>query len=117
MRRGGGLLFDIAGVLRLFLLDELIDALEPFKEHENLPSVAMRELIMPEASGPYTTESHHVSIFYYNKRGVLFLFIGFASRTRFQLGRAVSIPNGNRKACLILSFFRWGYLRDNIQKK
>jgi hypothetical protein len=72
-----GLLFDIAGVLRLFLLEELTVALEPFKERENLPSVAMRELIMPEASGPYTTESPEVSLFYYNKRGVFFLFVGF----------------------------------------
>jgi hypothetical protein len=65
-----------AGVLRLFLLDELTAALEPFGR-ESLPSVAMRELIKPEAPGPCTTESHHVSIFYYDKRGVLFLFIGF----------------------------------------
>lgn len=72
-----GLLFDIAGVLRLFLLEELTEALEPLKERENLPSVAMRELIMPEATGPYTTESPHVSLFYYNKRGVFFLFLGF----------------------------------------
>ena len=72
-----GLLFDIAGVLRVFLLEELTDALEPFKKRENAPSVVMRELIMPEASGPYTTESSPVSLFYYKKRGVLFLFIGF----------------------------------------
>jgi hypothetical protein len=73
-----GLLFDIAGVLRLFLFDELQDALEPFKEREHVPSVAMRELIMPEASGPYTTETPDISVFYYRKRGVLFLFLGFA---------------------------------------
>jgi hypothetical protein len=73
-----GLLFDIAGVLRLFLFDELQDALEPFKKREHIPSVAMRELIMPEGSGPYTAESPHISMFYYRKRGVLFLFIGFA---------------------------------------
>ena len=47
-----GLLFDIAGALRLFLLEELTDALEPFKEKGTIPSSAMRELIMPEASGP-----------------------------------------------------------------
>ena len=72
-----GLLFDIAGALRLFLLDELTEALEPFKERESLPSVAMRELIMPEASGPYTAESPHMSLYFYNKRGVLLLFLGF----------------------------------------
>jgi hypothetical protein len=72
-----GLLFDIAGVLRLFLLEELTEALEPFKEREHLPSVAMRELIMPEAAGPYDTTTPHVTRFYYNKRGVLFLFLGF----------------------------------------
>ncbi len=75
-----GLLFDIAGVLRLFLLEELTDALSGFKPNKygNLPSVAMRELIMPEAVGPYDTTSNYVSLFYYQKRGVLFLFIGFA---------------------------------------
>jgi hypothetical protein len=74
-----GLLFDIAGVLRLFLLEEINGALEHFRENEhgNLPSVAMRELIMPEASGPYDTESPYIKRFFYAKRGVLFLFIGF----------------------------------------
>jgi hypothetical protein len=72
-----GLLFDIAGVLRVFLLEELTDALEPFVKREQIPSVVMRELIMPEASGPYTSESSPVSLFYYKKRGVLFLFVGF----------------------------------------
>jgi hypothetical protein len=72
-----GYLFDIAGVLRVFLLEELTDAFAPFKERENLPSVAMRELLMPEASGPYTTDSSSISRFLYKKRGVLFLFIGF----------------------------------------
>ena len=53
--------------------------LSGFEENEfgNVPSVAMRELIMPEASGPYDTTSDLVSQFYYKKRGVLFLFIGF----------------------------------------
>ena len=72
-----GLLFDIAGVLRLFLLDELTQALETFKGRKHLPSVAMRELIMPEESGPYTEEGPHISHFYYRQRGVLFLFLGF----------------------------------------
>jgi hypothetical protein len=61
-----GLLFDIAGVLRLFLLEEIEHALEGFRGRDNLPSVAMRELIMPEASGPYTAESDPVSLFYYS---------------------------------------------------
>jgi hypothetical protein len=43
---------------------------------KNLPSVAMRELVMPEA-GPYDADADHISIFYYKKRGILFLFIGF----------------------------------------
>jgi hypothetical protein len=73
-----GYLFDIAGVLRVFLLEEVTDAIEPFKEREPVPSVAMRELIMPEASGPYTAESPYISLFLYKKRGVLFLFLGFA---------------------------------------
>jgi hypothetical protein len=74
-----GLLFDIAGVLRLFLLEEINGALEHFRETrpDNLPSVAMRELIMPEASGPYDADASFIQRFYYKKRGVLFLFIGF----------------------------------------
>jgi hypothetical protein len=74
-----GLLFDIAGVLRLFLLEEIERNLVGFKPNEygNLPSVAMRELVMPEASGPYHADSPPMSLFYYKKRGVLFLFIGF----------------------------------------
>jgi hypothetical protein len=74
-----GLLFDIAGALRLFLFEEVHEALSGFKENRygNLPSVAMRELVMPEASGPYDADSPHISMFYYRKRGVLFLFIGF----------------------------------------
>jgi hypothetical protein len=79
MITGSGLLFDIAGALRLFLLDEIQDSLSGFKPNEygNLPSAATRELVMPEASGPYHAESPHISQFYYQKRGVLFLFIGF----------------------------------------
>jgi hypothetical protein len=74
-----GLLFDIAGALRVFLLEELTEALAGVKENEagNLPSVAMRELIMPEAAGPYNAQSPHMSFFYYKKRGVLYLFVGF----------------------------------------
>ncbi len=74
------LLFDIAGALRLFLLEELVEALEGFKENEqgNLASVAMRELIMPEASGPYDADFSYMSQFYYKKRGALFLFVGFS---------------------------------------
>jgi hypothetical protein len=74
-----GLLFDIAGALRLFLFDEIHDALSGFKENEdgNYPSVAMRELIMPEAQGPYDSESPYISRYYFKKRGVLFLLIGF----------------------------------------
>ena len=74
-----GLLFDIAGVLRLFLLEEIEDALAGFtpNKYGNFPSVATRELIMPE-DGPYDADSLPISLFYYRKRGILFLFIGFA---------------------------------------
>jgi hypothetical protein len=37
----------------------------------------MRELVMPEATGPYHSESPIISGFFYKKRGVLFLFVGF----------------------------------------
>jgi hypothetical protein len=73
-----GLLFDIAGVLRLFLLEEIEHALAGFtpNKYGNFSSVT-RELIMPE-DGPYDADSLPISLFYYRKRGVLFLFIGFA---------------------------------------
>jgi hypothetical protein len=70
-----GLLFDIAGVVRVFLLEEIDEELEYYKDKEYLPSVAMREFIMPEA--PNVDLDDGVSHFYYRKRGVLFLFIGF----------------------------------------
>jgi len=74
-----GLLFDIAGILRLFLLEQVEANLKTFTENKygNLPSVAMRELVMPEASGPYDSDSDYIKRFYYHKRGVLFLFLGF----------------------------------------
>jgi hypothetical protein len=54
-------------------------SLAGYKENRygNLPSVAMRELVMPEDSGLYDEDSPSVSFFYYQKRGVLFLFVGF----------------------------------------
>jgi hypothetical protein len=74
-----GLLFDIAGALRLFLLEEIHDAMGGFKPNKygNFPSVVTRELIAPEAAGPYDAQSSDISLFYYKKRGVFFLFIGF----------------------------------------
>ncbi|HZR76762.1 hypothetical protein [Bradyrhizobium sp.] len=82
MLTASGLLFDIAGVLRLFLLEEINSSLEHFRETrpDNLPSVAMRELIMPEAAGPYqedTSDDAFIHRFYYAKRAVFFLFLGF----------------------------------------
>jgi hypothetical protein len=84
-----GLLFDIAGVLRLFLFDEIQYALAGFKpnKHGNLPSVAVRELVMPEDSGIFDEKSKEISRFYYKKRGVLFLFIGFFAATHRRLDR------------------------------
>jgi hypothetical protein len=37
-----GLLFDIAGILRLFLFEEIRAALNGYRDRESLPSVAMR---------------------------------------------------------------------------
>lgn len=73
-----GLLFDIAGAMRVFLLEEIETSLAGFKPNEygNVPSVAMRELIMPE-DGYYDVASDDIGGFYYKKRGVLFLFAGF----------------------------------------
>jgi hypothetical protein len=80
MLTASGLLFDIAGVLRLFLLEEIDEALEYLREKrpDNLPAYAMRELIMPEASGPYDGEAPFMKRFYYSRRAVFFLFLGFA---------------------------------------
>jgi hypothetical protein len=76
-----GLLFDLAGVLRLFLFERITADLQPFLDEKEYPhgppSVAMRELVMPEAS-PNSTDSPHLAHFYYEHRGVLYLFIGFS---------------------------------------
>ncbi|ABE62444.1 hypothetical protein Nham_1625 [Nitrobacter hamburgensis X14] len=74
-----GLLFDIAGAARLFLLEEITHSLSGFKpnEYDNYPSSAMRELIMPEGINEEKINDHPISFFYYKKRGVLFLFLGF----------------------------------------
>ena len=76
-----GLIFDVAGVLRLFLYEELRESLEPFLDEkaypQGPPSVAMRELIMPENYGPYEPDLPGLSTFYFRKRGVLYLVLGF----------------------------------------
>jgi hypothetical protein len=74
-----GLLFDIAGVMRLFLLERIDHELSKFKanEYDNYPSVAMRELIMPEGVSVPAINDRHISFFYYKQRGVVFLFVGF----------------------------------------
>lgn len=79
MLTASGLLFDIAGALRLFLLEEIDHSLSGFtsNEHGNYPSVATRELIMPEGVSVSDINDRPISFFYYKKRGVLFLFLGF----------------------------------------
>jgi hypothetical protein len=37
----------------------------------------MCELVMPEDPGPHAVETPDIARFYYKKRGVLFLFVGF----------------------------------------
>jgi hypothetical protein len=77
-----GLLFDIAGALRLFLFEQIGESLRPFENRKKYPrgppSVAMRELIMPEA-GPYPIDSRQSAVaeFWYRNRGVVFLVFGF----------------------------------------
>jgi hypothetical protein len=77
-----GLMFDIAGVFRLFLFEQIGESLRPFQDEKEYPrgppSVAMRELIMPEA-GPYSIESPESAVaeFWYRNRGVVFLVVGF----------------------------------------
>jgi len=74
-----GLLFDIAGAARIFLVEEIDHALSGYKpnEYDNYPSVAMREFIMPEGINEDKINDNPISFFYYKKRGVLFLFFGF----------------------------------------
>ena len=74
-----GLLFDIAGAARIFLLEEIEHALSGYapNEHGNYPSPAMREFIMPEGINEDKINNNPISFFYYKKRGVLFLFLGF----------------------------------------
>ena len=76
-----GLMFDIAGALRLFLLDQITAAVKPFADETKYPygppSYAMREFVMPE-SGPYTMDSPYMYDFYYRNRGIIFLVIGFS---------------------------------------
>src|ERR1051326_4293201 len=74
-----GLLFDIAGALRLFLLERIDHEIAQSTPNEfgNYPSVVMRELIMPEGVSSMEINDRSISFFYYKQRGVLFLFIGF----------------------------------------
>jgi hypothetical protein len=74
-----GLLFDIAGIVRLFLLEEINEALKGYtpNEHDNYPSVAMREFIMPEGVFDDKVNANPTSFFYYKRRGIFFLFLGF----------------------------------------
>lgn len=75
-----GLLFDIAGAMRLFLCERITHEISTFtpNEHGNYPSVVMRELIMPEAVSIPEVNDRPISFFYYKQRGVIFLFVGFA---------------------------------------
>lgn len=76
-----GLLFDIAGVVRLFMLEQIREAVASYADvyKDRLPSVATREFISPEIpSHGHQIDEKTMDHFYYEKRGVLFLFIGFA---------------------------------------
>ncbi len=77
-----GLLFDIAGAAQVFMLEEIEAAVSAYSQNEagNLPSVAMREFVMPEAH-PHEPdkEVEPISrILLPQARRVLFLFVGFA---------------------------------------
>jgi hypothetical protein len=74
-----GLLFDIAGTMRLFLFERITHEISQFEPNEygNYPSVVMRELIMPESVSVAAINDSPISFFYYKQRGVVFLFVGF----------------------------------------
>src|SRR5437763_2908530 len=72
MLTASGLLFDIAGAMRLFLLERIDHEISTFKEYENYPSVVMRELIMPEGVSVREINDRPMSFFYYKQRGVVF---------------------------------------------
>ena len=80
MLTASGLLFDIAGAMRLFLLEEIDHSIADTtpNAHGNYPAATTRELIMPEDTAEREISERQISFFYYKKRGVLFLFFGFA---------------------------------------
>lgn len=80
MLTASGLLFDIAGTMRLFLLERITHEISQFtpNQYGNYPSVVMRELIMPEGVSVREVNDRPMSFFYYKQRGIVFLFLGFA---------------------------------------
>jgi hypothetical protein len=72
-----GITMDIAGAVRLFLIDRIHEATKPFWNPLGPPSFAMSELIMPEATLYSDERADYASRFYYVNRGVFFLALGF----------------------------------------
>lgn len=76
-----GITMDIAGAVRLFLIDRIHEATKPFWNKDDYPlgppSFAMSELIMPEATLYSDERADYASRFYYVNRGVIFLAFGF----------------------------------------
>ena len=79
MINASGLLFDIAGAARIFVLEEINHTVadDQADEHGNYRSGTMRECIMPEGTRERSINDNYISFFYYKKRGVSFLFFGF----------------------------------------
>jgi hypothetical protein len=81
LMNAAGILFDIAGAIRLFITEQIDEWLEPFKDEEQYPygppSHAMRELIMPEVSPFHERTVPTMYHTYYHKRGILYLLTGF----------------------------------------
>jgi hypothetical protein len=62
MLTASGLLFDIAGAVHLFLFERIEEELSKFKlnKYGNYPSVAMRELIIPEGVSQMSINDNHI---------------------------------------------------------
>jgi len=79
MLTASGLLFDIAGTMRLFLHDRITHEISQFtpNQYGNYPSVVTRELITPKGVSITEVNDRPMSFFYYKQRGIVFLFLGF----------------------------------------
>jgi hypothetical protein len=78
----GGLMFDVAGVIRLFMDEEWDKLLEHYKDETKYPngppSYITRELFADtNVDVTIDTEEYDVGRYYYYRRGFLLIIVGF----------------------------------------